>query len=93
MEAYLKDEKGKTLIRYSAIVARLKEDDGADEKFLSDLANEIREAGMTCPDHGLLDDPILGIVVTAEGPRLCVACPWCSGETVAALWESQAPKG
>jgi hypothetical protein len=76
------------LIRYSAIVTRLKEK--GELELIEKLDAVIKSIGRTCLEHGLLADPALGVLDFA-GSRLVVACPWCSGPDVLARWEAQAP--
>ena len=73
------------LIRYSAIIKRLK--DQGDHELAAKTEKEMEEAGRTCEKHGLLEDPIIGLDMVQK--RLVVACPWCSGEVVLATWEAQ----
>lgn len=81
----LDDENG--LLRFSAICARIKKEGDDPQKFI-DTVNEI---GRTCPTHGYLKDPIIGVV--ANRNQIAVGCPDCSGSEVRKVWESQALLG
>jgi hypothetical protein len=83
LEAYLGGNGG--LIRYSAIIKRLKEQ--GDHELAAKTKEEMEGAGRTCVKHGLLEDPIIGLDMVHK--RLVVACPWCSGDVVLATWEAQ----
>lgn len=49
------------------------------------LDNSLRVTKPTCPTHGELKDPVLGIV--ENEPKF--ACPWCIGGEVLEAWKRE----
>jgi hypothetical protein len=70
-------------LRYSSALRELRKQ-GAE-----DTAKELERvktvAGSSCPTHGELADPIIGILDN----RVAFICPWCSGAAILAAWEAE----
>ena len=79
------DPKGEGLVRYSAIMKRMRAE--GEPGLAAKVEQEMNDAGRTCESHGYLHDPILGIDYGKM--KIVVACPWCSGEEALARWEAQ----
>lgn len=72
-----------TTLRYSSALRELRKQ-GA-ESAAKELERDKLAAGSSCPTHGELADPIVGIL----GNRVAFCCPWCSGADVLAAWEAE----
>ncbi len=75
-------------VRYSTTLRALRRT-GFDEAKIAEFENDKATQGSTCPVHGELDDPVLGILGSGKEARVAFACPWCSGEAILALWERE----
>jgi hypothetical protein len=74
-------------LRWSTFRRRL-HDQGADDTIAKIEADRL-VAGSTCPTHGSLEDPIMGIL---DG-RVAFVCPWCSGPEIQAAYEAEGKRG
>jgi len=45
--------------------------------------------GSSCPVHGELADPVIGMVGEGSTARVAFACPQCSGPEILAAWEKE----
>jgi hypothetical protein len=70
-------------VRLSTCLRRLREQ-GAPPEAAAEL-ERIHEQHGSCVVHGLLADPVIGLV----GKQIAICCPWCSGADVQALWEAE----
>lgn len=71
------------LLRYSSALRELRKQ-GA-EAAAQELERAKAAAGSSCPHHGELKDPIIGILDN----RVAFVCPWCSGDAILAAWEAE----
>lgn len=56
----------------------------------SEIEREARIAAPWCPQCGRkLEDPVVGMLNTPDGPRMVYACPHCSGPDILAQWEAE----
>ena len=70
------------ILRMSTILRR------CADKGMPEIAAELRRVWAqypACPQHGKLDDPIIGHV----GTQIAICCPWCSGSDVLRAWEQE----
>ena len=72
-------------VRYSTAVRRARAN-GMSEENLAALEADRKQFGASCPVHGELADPVIGIV---EGSMVAFACPHCSGPEVLKAWEDE----
>lgn len=77
------------LCRYSSAVRKLREMGTPAEK-LKEFDADRERYGSACNVHGVLTDPVIGIIDSEEGPRIAFACPFCSGGEVLAAWKREA---
>lgn len=75
-------------LRFSTY-ARLLRANGMPPEVLAEFEREKAEFGSTCPTHGTLEDPVIGIVGAGAEMRVAFACPWCSSPEVLAAWERE----
>lgn len=77
-----------SLCRFSAICAKLRLQSGdAAVKQFDELVTKV---GRVCQVHGVIDDPIIGLVEGSGGLAVAIGCPRCSGEDVRKKWEAEA---
>jgi hypothetical protein len=74
-------------LRWSTFKRRL-HDQGADDTIAKIEADRLI-AGASCPVHGAIDDPIIGIL---DG-RIAFVCPKCSGPEIQARYEAEGKRG
>jgi hypothetical protein len=70
-------------MRMSSILRRCRE-----MNFVKDVESELRRVwaeNESCPVHGKLEDPIVGITKDS----IAIACPFCSGEDVLKAYEEE----
>jgi len=68
------------VVRYSTALKRMRAEGADTSEFERD-----KTIGAVCPNHGIIEDPIIGIL----SDRVAFACPWCSGATLFKTWEDE----
>ena len=71
-------------LRMSLIIKRLRAQDGG-ERAVRAVEDAYAKVGKSCPVHGELHDPILGLL---DGD-LAFICPDCSAPEIKARWEQE----
>lgn len=59
------------------------------EASAAELEADQAKYGASCPTHGALSDPVLGILGEGPAARVAFACPQCSGPEILAAWEKE----
>lgn len=80
-------EAGSSL-RYSTYLRELRKQ-GTPEEAIADFESDKAKYGSTCPTHGKMDDPVIGLVGEGANARVAFACPWCSGAEILNAWEKE----
>ncbi len=80
--------EGITSVRYSTYLRELRKQ-GTPADALAEFERDKAQFGSSCPEHGELADPIIGLVGEGKDARVAFACPWCSGSETLAAWEKE----
>ena len=75
-------------LRFSTYLRELRKQ-GAPADALAEFESDKATYGSTCPTHGHIEDPIIGLAGEGAAARVAFACPWCSGPATLAAWEKE----
>jgi len=76
------------ILRFSSIVRRARER-GFDQ--VVEALEKARKGNDTCPNHGLLEDPI--VLIQGKRGEIAFCCPFCSAPEVLEAWEDEGKRG
>jgi hypothetical protein len=74
-------------LRYSTSLSKLRAAGTSEDKIAE--YERAKEAAAICPEHGFVEDPIVGITMVRGFQEVAFACPWCSGSEMLERWEKE----